>query len=210
VNKGFAINRVLVHAAEYFTAYAEQARMFDVRDALVELAGVLTRGAQPEDIINISRFYGREMHVLTVLQRMGNVEPITLNVLSTIWVRLKGRGGSTFDRLTTNLFAEPPTIVAYDETAKKKTVAFAVKVKGLLVFAPDWEYDGQDGMTTVKDYQRIPAVGWTAIQQIKYLEALQCAAPPAYLEHGRYALRGADQLCSSGRRVGHHPHVPKS
>ena len=28
MNKGFAINRVLVHAAEYFTAYAEQARMF--------------------------------------------------------------------------------------------------------------------------------------------------------------------------------------
>ena len=37
VNKGFAINRVLVHSGEYFTAYAEQARMFDVRDALVEL-----------------------------------------------------------------------------------------------------------------------------------------------------------------------------
>ena len=49
-------------------------------------------------------------------------------------------------------------------------------MKGLLVFAPDWEYDGQDGMTTVKDYQRIPAVGWTAIQQTKYLEALQRAA----------------------------------
>ena len=84
VNKGFAINRVLVHAAEYFTAYAEQARIFDVRDALVELTGVLPRGAQPGDIINIARLYGREMHVLTVLQRVGDVEPTTLNVLSTI------------------------------------------------------------------------------------------------------------------------------
>ena len=107
---------------------------------------------------------------------MGDVEPITLNVLSTIWGRLKRKGGSTFDRLTTNLFAEPPTSVAYDETAKKKATAFAVKVKGLFAFAPDWEYDSQDGMATVKDYQRIPAVGWTAIQQIKYLEALQRAA----------------------------------
>ena len=62
VNKGFAINRVLVHAAEYFTAYAEQARMFDVRDALVELThgrAAARRsgsgsGAQPGGIINIS------------------------------------------------------------------------------------------------------------------------------------------------------------
>ena len=84
MNKGFAINRVLVHAAEYFTAYAEQARMFDVHDALVELTGVLPHGAQQGDIINISRFNGREMHVLTFLQRVGDVEPITLNVLSTI------------------------------------------------------------------------------------------------------------------------------
>jgi len=88
VNKSFAINRVLVHAAEYFTAYAKQARVFDVRAALVELTGVLPRRAQPGDIINIARFYGREMHVLTVLQRAGDFEPITLNVLSTIWVRL--------------------------------------------------------------------------------------------------------------------------
>ena len=40
VDKGLAINRVLLHAGEYFTAYAEQARMIDVRDALVELTGV--------------------------------------------------------------------------------------------------------------------------------------------------------------------------
>ena len=40
VNKGFAINGVLVHSGEYFTAYAEQARMFDVRrGVLVELTG---------------------------------------------------------------------------------------------------------------------------------------------------------------------------
>ena len=45
VTKGLAINRVLVHAPEYFTGYAEQTRMFDVCDALVELTGVLPRGA---------------------------------------------------------------------------------------------------------------------------------------------------------------------
>ena len=44
VNKGFAIDRVLVHAAEYFTAYAEQARMFYVLGALVERTGVLPLG----------------------------------------------------------------------------------------------------------------------------------------------------------------------
>ena len=62
VNKGLAINRVLVHAAEYFTAYAEQARMFDVRDALVELTGVLPRGAQQGSITNrsIGHISGRE------------------------------------------------------------------------------------------------------------------------------------------------------
>ena len=79
VTKGLAINRVLVHAPAYFTGYAEQTRMFDVRDALVELTGVLPRGAQQGDIINIARLYGREMHVLTVLQRVGDVEPVTLN-----------------------------------------------------------------------------------------------------------------------------------
>ena len=76
--------------------------------------------------------------------------------------------------------------MAYDETAKKKAAAYAVKVKGLLAFAPDWEYDGRDGLSTVKDYQRIPAIGWAAIQQIKYLETLQRAA----LEDGIY-------LCTS-------------
>ena len=96
VNKGFAINRVSMHAAEYFIAYAEQARMFGVRYALVELTGVLPRGAPQGDIVNIARFYGREVHVLTVLQRVGDVEPTTLNVLSTIWGRLKGKGGHNF------------------------------------------------------------------------------------------------------------------
>ena len=66
VTKGLAIDHVLLHAGEYFTAYSEQAQMFGVRDALVELTGVLQRGAPQEDIINISRFYGREVHVLTI------------------------------------------------------------------------------------------------------------------------------------------------
>ena len=167
---------MIVHSDEYFTAYAEQARMFNVRDAQVELTGILPRGAQQGEIINIARFYGREMHVLTIMKRVGDVEPITLDVLSTAWGRLKGMGGTTFSRLTTNLFADLPTIVEYDETAKKKSTAFAVKVKGLLAFAPDWGYDGQDGMSIVKDYQRIPTKGWTASQQPKYLEALQRVA----------------------------------
>ena len=50
--------------------------MFDVRDALVELTGVLPRGAQPGDAINIARSYGREMYVLTILQRTGDVVAI--------------------------------------------------------------------------------------------------------------------------------------
>ena len=96
VNKGFAINRVLVHSGEYFTAYAEQTRMSDVRDAMVELTGIFPRSAQQGEIINIARFYGREMHVLTVLLRVGEVGPPTLTVLSTIWKRLKGMSGATF------------------------------------------------------------------------------------------------------------------
>ena len=83
VNKGFATNRVLVHSGEYFTAYAEQARTFDVRGALVELTGILPRGAQQGEIINIARFYGRKMHVLTILQRVGAM-------LSSATLRWKG------------------------------------------------------------------------------------------------------------------------
>ena len=99
---------------------------------------------------------------------MGDVKPVALNVLSTVWGRLKGKGGSTFGRLTTNLFAEPPTVVAYDEMAEKKATAYGVKVKGILAFAPDWEYDGQDGMATAKDYELVPTNGWTPSQQIQY------------------------------------------
>ena len=65
VIKGFTIRRVLVHSSEYFVAYVEQTRMFDVRGAMVELTGILPRGAQQGEIINIARFYGCEMHVLT-------------------------------------------------------------------------------------------------------------------------------------------------
>ena len=111
VNKVFAINRVLVHSGEYFVAYAEQTRMFDVRGAMAELTGILPRGAQQGEIINIARFYGREMHVLTVLQRVGELEPLVLTVLSTVWGRLKGVSGATFARRTTNLFADPQTMV---------------------------------------------------------------------------------------------------
>ena len=71
VTKGLAMNCVLVHASGYFIGYAEQTRMFDVRDALVELTGVLPRGSQQGDIINIARLYGREMHVLTIFLACG-------------------------------------------------------------------------------------------------------------------------------------------
>ena len=67
VNKGFNINRFLVHSGEYFAAYAEQTRMFHVRDGMVELTGILPCGASQGETINIARFYGREMHVLTIL-----------------------------------------------------------------------------------------------------------------------------------------------
>ena len=41
-------------------------------------------------------------------------------MLSTVWIRLKGGGGATFERLTARLWKEAPTIVEYGETAKKK------------------------------------------------------------------------------------------
>ena len=84
VNKGFTINRVLVHSGEYFTAYAEQTRMSDVRDAMVELTGILPRSAQQGELVNIARFYGREIQVRTVLQRVGEIEPLTLTVPSAV------------------------------------------------------------------------------------------------------------------------------
>ena len=150
--------------------------MFDVRDAMVELTGILPRGASQGGAINIARFYGREMHVLTILQRVGEVEPLILAILRTVWGRLEGMSGATFAGLTTNLFADPPTVVEYSESSKKKATTFAVKVKGMLAFAPEWEYDGQDGISVVKDYQRIPTKGWTVVQQIWYLEVLQRVA----------------------------------
>jgi len=70
IDEGHAISRVLLHAGEYFKVHAEQARMFDVRGALTEPTGVLPRGAQQGDIINIARSYGREMYILTILQRV--------------------------------------------------------------------------------------------------------------------------------------------
>ena len=177
---GATKEEVVPISAENWGRYPAKTRMFGVRNALVALTGVLPRGAQQGDIISTVRLYGREMHVLAVMKRAGDVEPVTLNVLSTVWGRLKGKGGSTFGRFTTNLFAEPPTAVAYDEMAKKKATAYGVKAKGILAFAPEWEYDdGQGGMATikdVKDYQLIPTVGWTVIQQAKYLEALHRAA----------------------------------
>jgi hypothetical protein len=89
------------------------------------------------------------MYGLTILQRLGDVEPNTLSVLSTVWNRLKGKGGTAFARLAAKLWKEAPTVVEYDETAKKKSTAYAAKLKGMLAFAPEWEYDGQDGMSTV-------------------------------------------------------------
>ena len=116
------------------------------------------------------------MYVLTALQRTGDVEPITLSVLSTVWNRLKGAGGSAFERLTARLWKEAPTIVAYGESSKKKATLYAAKLKGMVAFAPEWEYDGQDGMAQVKDYQRIPTPDMTAIQQSRYIEVLQRVA----------------------------------
>ena len=113
--------------------------MFDVRGALVELTGVLSRGAQPGDVINIARSYGREMYVLTVLQRTGDVKLVTLNVLRTVWNRLKGSGGTTFERLAAKLWKEAPTIVEHGETNKKKATAYCAKLKGMMAFAPEWE-----------------------------------------------------------------------
>ena len=74
VDKNFVIiNRVLVHLGEYFVAYAEQTRMFDVRDAMVELTGILPRGASQSETTNIARVYGREINVVTILQCAGEV-----------------------------------------------------------------------------------------------------------------------------------------
>ena len=116
------------------------------------------------------------MYVITVLQRTGDVEPITLSVLSTVWNRLKGKGGTTFARLAAKLWKEAPTILEYSETTKKKPAAYTAKLKGMMVFAPEWEYDGQDGMSTVKDYQRIPKPGWTAGRLFSRFDTSKCSS----------------------------------
>ena len=72
------------------------------------------------------------MHVLTILQRTGEVDAATLNVLSTVWNRLKGKEGAKFTRLTAKIWKGPPTVIDYDVTAKKKATLYAVKIKGLL------------------------------------------------------------------------------
>ena len=48
-------------------------RMFDARDSLVELAGVLLQDVQQRDTIDTACSYGSEMYVLTILQRAGDV-----------------------------------------------------------------------------------------------------------------------------------------
>jgi hypothetical protein len=110
-------------------------------------------------------------------------------VLSTVWNRFKGTGGTTFPRLTAKLWKEAPTIVEYGETTKKKAAAYNAKLKGQLAYAPEWEYDGQDGMYTGKDYQRIPTPDWTAIQQVRYIEVLQRVA----LEEGVHLRTSSNQ-----------------
>ena len=114
--------------------------------------------------------------MLTILRRVGDVEPLIKSILCTVWGRLEGMNGAIFSRLTTKLTADPPAIVECSESAKKKATVYAVKVKGMLAFAPEWEYDGQDGLSVVKDYQRNPTKGWSLPQQLRYLEVLERAA----------------------------------
>ena len=52
---------------------------------MAELTGILPRGAQQGEITNIARCYGREIHALTVMQCICEVEPLTLTVLCTVW-----------------------------------------------------------------------------------------------------------------------------
>ena len=51
------------------------------------------------------------MHVLTILRRVGEVEPLILTILRKVWGRLESMSGATFTRLTTNLLADPPAVV---------------------------------------------------------------------------------------------------
>ena len=59
----------------------------------------------------------------------------------------------------------------------------------MMAFASDWEYGGQDGMATVKDYQRAPTPGWTVAQQAQYIEVLQRVA----LEEGVHLRTSSNQ-----------------
>ena len=77
-------------------------------------------GASQGEAINIARFFGREMHVLTILHRVGDVEPFIKSILCTVWGRLEGMNGATSSRLTTKMTADPPAILKYSESAKKK------------------------------------------------------------------------------------------
>ena len=58
-----------------------------------------------------------------------------------------------------------------------------------MAIAPEWEYDGQDGMSQVKDYQRTPTPDMTAIQQVRYIEVLQRVA----LEEGVHLRTSSSQ-----------------
>ena len=71
-------------------------------------------------------------------------------MLSTVLNRPKGAGGTAFERLAAKLWKEAPTIVEYGETTKKKATLYSTKPKGMMAFAPEWEYDGQDGMAQVR------------------------------------------------------------
>ena len=110
-------------------------------------------------------------------------------MLNTVWNRLKGTEGATFVRLTAKIWKESPTIVDYGETAKKKATLYAAKLKGLMAIGPDWEYDGQDAMAQVKDYQRILTPNMTASDQVKYVEVLHRVA----LEQGVHLKTSSSQ-----------------
>ena len=72
---------------------------------------------------------------------------------------------------------------------RRRSTHYAVKLKGMMAIAPEWEYDGQDGMYQVKDYQRIPTPDMTAVQQVRYIEVLQRVA----LEEGVHLRTSSNQ-----------------
>lgn len=91
-DEGLAISGVMCHPHDAFMAYAEQCRMFDVRDALVRMRGVIGSGMQGGPIINLARDYSGEMHVITVLRNNCAVTPLVENVLTTIWHQMAKQG----------------------------------------------------------------------------------------------------------------------